>query len=336
LGVVREALAPLQALRRDGELRLLVACSGGADSMALLGLLDLLSHGQRLRLCVGHVDHGLRVGSADEAAMVAAIAQARHMPMRAAALSLHPGPGLPARARDARRSALCAQARSLGACAIALGHTATDQAETVLLHLTRGAGLDGLAAMPAWEIGQPPGELDALPRVRPLLRLTRAQTRSLCGHLDLPFVDDPTNEDRRAPRIAMRERVLPILRELNPAAELALAAVAERAREADGALVGWVERELRSRRIVDGTMGPAWSVEGMDALPAAVRRGFVRAVCRRAGVPADALGRGVMDGIDRAMRQPGAPHGWDLQGGRRLRLSEKALWVEIVALGEQT
>jgi tRNA(Ile)-lysidine synthase len=330
LGVVREALAPLDDLREHGELRLLVACSGGPDSMALLGLLELLAHGQRLHLSVGHVDHGLRPDSADDAALVAEVAATREITLRSTRLSIEPGPGLSARAREARHAALRAQAASVGARAIALGHTATDQAETVLLHLARGAGLDGLSAMPPWEAGHP-RDAESIARVRPLLAIVREEARSLCEHLGLPFVDDPTNEDDRAPRIAVRRKVLPVLRQLNPSAELALAAVADRARQADDALTRWIERELRAREIPAG-----WSVEGMSALPAAVRRGVVRAVCQRAGVPADALGRNVMDAIDRAVCHPGAPHGWDLRGGRRLRLRHQVLWLEPTMHPEKT
>jgi tRNA(Ile)-lysidine synthase len=293
--------------------------------MALLGLLGLLAHGERLEVFVGHVDHGLRPGSAEEAAMVCDVARARGLECSVTRLTLHGGPGLPARARDARRAALLAQCAAVGGRAIALGHTATDQAETVLLHLARGAGLDGLSAMPSIAVGPEP-----FTWVRPLIALTRADTRLLAQRLELPFVDDPTNTDPKAPRIAMRDRVLPVLRELNPNADRALAAVADRAREADHALGVWIDREL-ARRMSTVHDVERWSVEGLSGLPSAVRRGLVREICRRAGVPADALGRRVMDGIDEALAHPGAPHGWDLHGGRRLRLQHKILWLEVPA-----
>ena len=298
--------------------------------MALLGLLELLAHGERLQLCVGHVDHGLRPASAEEAAMVRDVARARGFPVRITTLDLRPGAGLPARARDARRAALLDQAADLGARVIALGHTATDQAETMLLHLVRGAGLDGLAAMPAWELG-PPALPPGRAKIRPVLGLTRDETRALVERLELPFVDDPTNLDPTAPRIAMRERVLPILRALNPAAEQALSATASRAREAEEALQAWVQHELRCRRIADTER---WSFDGVPELPTAVRRGLVRAVCQRAGVPADALGRRVMEAIDAAVCHPGAPHGWDLHGGRRLRLHDGIVWLELSGRSE--
>lgn len=257
--------------------RIHVACSGGPDSVALLGLLCLLAPRERLRLSVGHVDHGLRPASADEAALVRRLADDRGLPFELDRLALTPGPGLPARARQARRAALREQARRQGAAFVALGHTATDQAETILLHLARGAGLPGLAAMaelepwgdageaiegaprrPATPEPEPPNDDRLAPRahapgtaggwLRPLLALDREQTRDLAQRLRLPFVDDPTNFDRAHPRVRMRLELLPALRELNPRVELALARSAVHARQAEEALQSWVERELRARR----------------------------------------------------------------------------------------
>ncbi|HEY0139130.1 MAG TPA: tRNA lysidine(34) synthetase TilS, partial [Nannocystis sp.] len=183
LGHLRPAIAGVRSARGvppDGRLALLVACSGGADSTALLGLLALITDADRLTLTVGHVDHGLRAGSAAEAEHVRTVAQSLGVAVHATRLTLAPGPGLPARARDARRAAL----RGMAAGApVVLAHTQTDQAETLLMHATRGAGLEGVAAMPAWDD----------PWCRPLLGVPREVTRALCDRLGLGFVDDPSN-----------------------------------------------------------------------------------------------------------------------------------------------
>ena len=150
LGSCRRSLAVLRSpafQAGGGADGLHVACSGGPDSVALLGLLCLLAPRDRLRLSVGHVDHGLRPSSGDDAALVRRLAEEHGLPFELDRLDLPPGPGLPARAREARRAALRDQARRRGAAFVVLGHTATDQAETILLHLARGAGLPGLAAM---------------------------------------------------------------------------------------------------------------------------------------------------------------------------------------------
>lgn len=316
-----------------------VACSGGPDSVALLGLLLLLAPRERLRLSVGHVDHGLRSASADEAALVRRLAEDRGLPFALDRLELAPGPGLPARARTARRTALREQARRQGATFVALGHTATDQAETILLHLARGAGLPGLAAMAGLEPwGDDAGDL-AGGWLRPLLGLERETTRELAQRLRLPFVDDPTNLDRSHPRVRMRLELLPALRELNPRVEAALARAADHARQAEDALQQWVDRELRARRrppaldpvLPSVTSAPRWSTEGMAELPVAVRTRIVRRVCQAAGAPDDALAARTLASIDDALARPGPGRAWDLHPRIRVHVANGELWTEDAA-----
>lgn len=310
-------------LAGNGRLGLLVACSGGADSTALLGLLALIADADGLLLTVGHVDHGIRVDSGRDAEHARRVAAGLGVPFEQRCLVLRPGPGLPARAREARRAALRAMA---GARAIALAHTQTDQAETSILHATRGAGLEGLAAMPAWDA----------PWLRPLLGVTRAETRALCGRLGLDFVDDPGNRDRRHPRVRVREELLPVLREQNPRAEAALAALAEHAAEAEAALSQWAAREELERR-----QGPGrWASEGLANLPRAVRTRVLRLLCAAAGADMGALGHAAIASIDRALcaraeaanaldagqASPArAPRSWDLRPGLRMRLDREGL-----------
>jgi tRNA(Ile)-lysidine synthase len=299
-------------------LRLWVACSGGADSVALLGLLHLLAGSDRLVLGVGHVDHGLRPESPREAQHVRELGARLGVAVTVTELALARGSGLPARARDARRCALAAGARTFEAHAIALGHTATDQAETMLLNLCRGASLPGLAAM------------DAIDRdaqgvwLRPLLRLSREDVRALCERLELPFVDDPTNEDRAQPRVAIRHEVLPVLRRLREGADLAIAANADAAREALEAIDVVVRAELAARR--DG--GGRVRLDEIATVPRAVRTRLIRAVCLDGGVDADAVGRRAIADIDRALLVPGPRRSWALRGRRRAVVHERQLWVE--------
>ena len=320
-------LRPTLACVRNGSgarLPLLVACSGGADSTALLGLLALIREGDRLELTVGTVDHGLRPESAAEAAHVATLSAELGLPLRSTRLNLAAGPGLPARAREARRAAL--QAMAGAGTAIALGHTRSDQAETVLMHATRGAGLDGLAAMPPWDP----------PWLRPLLGVGRATTRALCQQLGLGFIDDPSNLDLRHPRVRMREQLLPGLRQDNPRVEVALAALAEQAADAEVALVAWAVREERGRRLGHNH----WATEGLDGLPRAIRTRVLRRICELGGVDMGALGHSAIASVDRALcgraaavnapdagsASPArAPRTWDLRPGLRLRLDRGGL-----------
>ncbi|MGH9265583.1 MAG: tRNA lysidine(34) synthetase TilS [Acidimicrobiales bacterium] len=165
------------------------AVSGGADSLALL-VLAVAAGGN---VTAVHVDHGLRPGSADEADVVRDAARKLGAGFRAEKVDVAPGPNLEARARAARYAVLPPD--------VLTGHTADDQAETVLLNLLRGAGLDGLA-------GMRPG-----PR-HPLLALRRAETEAVCRAEGLIPVADPTNADPAHRRNRVRHELLPQLAEI--------------------------------------------------------------------------------------------------------------------------
>ncbi len=179
------------------------AVSGGADSLALL----VLAVEAGLECTAVHVDHGLRPGSADEAGVVEAACARLGARFIAETVDVQAGPNLEARAREARYAVLPPD--------VMTGHTADDQAETALLNLLRGAALPGLA-------GMRPG-----PR-RPLLRLRRADTETLCCALGLEPVRDPSNLDPSFRRNRVRHELLPLL---DAIAERDIAAVL--ARQAD-------------------------------------------------------------------------------------------------------
>ncbi len=159
--------------------------SGGADSLALL----LLAVAAGCVVTAIHVDHGLRPGSDLEAQVVAAVAEALGARFAATRVAVAPGPNLEARARAARYAALPPDALT--------GHTADDQAETVLLNLLRGAGLDGLTGF--------------APARRPIRRLRRTETAALCAAAGLTPVTDPSNADPRHRRNRVRHELLPLL-----------------------------------------------------------------------------------------------------------------------------
>ncbi|MGH9302401.1 MAG: tRNA lysidine(34) synthetase TilS [Acidimicrobiales bacterium] len=162
------------------------AVSGGPDSLALL----VLATAAGCRVTAWHVDHGLRPGSGGEAGIVADAANRYGAAFQARKVDVGKGPNLEDRARQARRAALPPRA--------ATGHTADDQAETVLLNLIRGSGLDGLAGMRA---GQ----------VHPILGLRRSETHALCALEGLDPVQDPTNHDPAFRRNRLRAEALDVL-----------------------------------------------------------------------------------------------------------------------------
>ena len=166
------------------------AVSGGADSMALL----LLAHAAGLRIVAHHVDHGIRPGSADDAEVVRGLTDRLGVDLVVHTVSVPDGPNLEARARDARFAVM--------PHGIMTGHTADDQAETILINLLRGAATRGLA-------GIRPGP------TKPLLRLRRAETRDLCRDGGVEVVDDATNTDPRFLRNRVRAELLPLIADIS-------------------------------------------------------------------------------------------------------------------------
>lgn len=210
----------------------LVAVSGGIDSTALLAIAAALARRRRprrMRPVVGHVDHALRSGSAADAEAVGTLASALDVPFRSTRLVWsEPGSGgvSSAAARDARWEALCRLAVDVGAESILAGHHADDQAETVLLRLARGTGLDGLSGIPEQR------SLGAGCRVvRPLLAARRDAITALVEATGLPVRHDPTNDRRDRAREMIRHDVLPRLESIHPGAAGRIAAVATEVRD---------------------------------------------------------------------------------------------------------
>ena len=166
-------------------MRVDVAVSGGADSLALL----VLARAAGLDAVVHHVDHGLRPSSGRDADVVRAVADGLGVPVVVHRVTVAPGANLEARAREARFAAMPP--------GVLTGHTADDRAETVLINLLRGAGTRGLSAM-----GPSP--------TRPLLALRRSDTRTLCDALGIEPVHDETNDEPRFVRNRVRAEMLPL------------------------------------------------------------------------------------------------------------------------------
>ena len=212
-----------------------VAYSGGADSLALLSLLRDLCELKKVSLLAVHVDHGMRPESAVEAEMVRRNAEELKVPIVVQridpfALALHAGVG-PEEAMRRERYAVLAGVAHQRQAVVAVAHHQRDQAETVLMHLMRGAGLAGVAGMrevsglsvPWW--GPAPGAEILI--WRPLLGVAHDVVRSVAVGTGLSVVEDPTNRDERFRRNAVRHRVLPVLETVSPGVEETLARFAE-------------------------------------------------------------------------------------------------------------
>ncbi|WP_240695556.1 tRNA lysidine(34) synthetase TilS [Candidatus Chloroploca sp. Khr17] len=209
------------------EVLLLVAVSGGPDSLVLLHLLTRLRAQGGSQIHIAHLDHGIRPEAATEAQYVATLAATWGVPGTFARrdvpnLAKAHAEGLPAAARRARYHFLASTAMEIGADAVVVAHHADDQAETVLLHLLRGAGLAGLRGMreavpwDAWapsERSRPTQDGPVL--LRPLLAIAREQLLAYASLWQLEPVDDPSNRAERYARTRIRQ-LLPILANENP------------------------------------------------------------------------------------------------------------------------
>jgi tRNA(Ile)-lysidine synthase len=236
-----------RVLRPDLGARVLVACSGGPDSVALAALLDRLAREDRYEIVLAHVDHGRRASAAQDECVVLSVAARLGRTVRILRPLVERDDE--ATMREARYAALASLAADLEAPFVATAHTAEDQAETVLLALFRGTGPAGLAGMP------PVRPLAAgVELIRPVLRATRSQLAAELRRSALPCAVDPTNEDRRYRRNALR----PVLAELRrdfPHLDAAIARCAEIVRdELDGNPRAARRRAVRERLRREGRL----------------------------------------------------------------------------------
>ncbi|MBI4311046.1 MAG: tRNA lysidine(34) synthetase TilS [Chloroflexi bacterium] len=231
LARVETSLANAGLLQPPGQ-AIVAAVSGGPDSLTLLHALHALSGEHPLRLHGAHLDHGLRGAESEaDAAFVQETCSRLGVPChmgKADVLGLQKAQrlSLEAAAREARYTFLAGVAAEVGASAVATGHTRDDQAETVLLHLARGAGLRGLRGMlPLSRWRSREGALEVAV-ARPLLDVTRQETEAFCMSLGLTPRRDASNADPRFQRNRLRLKVMPQLAKLNPSAREALARLA--------------------------------------------------------------------------------------------------------------
>ena len=276
-----------------------VGCSGGADSVALLAL----AVDAGLAPTAVHVDHGLRDGSEHEAGLVAAVAAQLGARFEARRAPVATGSNLEARARATRYDALERARVMVGAEVVLVGHTADDQAETVLLNVLRGAAGAGLAGMSPRR-----GRI-----ARPLLEFRRAETRAMCDALGISVLDDPMNHDVEFRRVAIRREVLPMLSKLA-------------ARDLVPVLARQAEILRSESEFLDELASAAWpdadspTVAALTALPTVLAR---RAVRNWLGSPPPSSSE-----VERVLAvAAGESRAVELAGGRAVRRSSGRLSI---------
>ena len=263
------------------------AVSGGADSSALLILASMTGE----ELIAHHVDHGLRPNSSIESDSVARLANQVGAKFRSVAVSLEEGPNLEARARSARFDALPDD--------VLTGHTADDQAETIILHLLRGGGPDALAGM---------GD-----EHHPIIKLRRADTESVCQIFEWTPVEDPTNEDPRFRRNRVRHEVLPLLNEVAERDVVPLLIRAGEIADKDADLLDQLAQEI------DVTDAAA-----LASAPIALARRSIRAWLRGEHPPD-------LASVERVLQVArGEALGTEITGGRSVRRTNGKLRLETL------
>src|SRR5262245_14914211 len=251
---------------------LVVGVSGGADSVALLHVLLRLAPDLALRLHVLHVDHGLREESPRDGEFVRALGARLGVPVDVVSVRVAAG-SVEAAARAARHGALQAAADRVGAGRIALGHTADDQAETLIMRMLEGTGVRGLAGIPPVR-----GRL-----IRPLIESRHQDAVTTLAAAGLPWLEDPSNRDLRFFRNRVRHAVMPRLVEASEGDVVGqLGRLARRAREAIDALDQVAALELeRLARADDGAL--VLSRSALSALPRPIAAEVLRAGAARLG-----------------------------------------------------
>ena len=318
VGTVQATLGRHAMLARGT--RVLVAVSGGPDSVGLLLVLATLRRKLGIALVAAHVNHRLRGADAEaDQACAAAAAERLSVPFVSAALGtrLAGGGNLEARARALRYAALRRLAAAAGCSRIATGHTLDDQAETVLMRLVRGSGPGGLS-------GIQPRRRDGV--IRPLLDCRRAAVAAAVRAARLMARRDRSNADPRFLRTHVRERLLPLLGELNPAIVEACGNLAAAARAERHIARRWADAALAAGS-PDGRLSVTW----LMARPVELRTVLVRRWLVRAGTP----GRGLtarhvravvgLTEAGRGVRRVSLPHGMVAALSRRMLLVERAV-----------
>ncbi|MDC8450538.1 MAG: tRNA lysidine(34) synthetase TilS [Nitrospira sp.] len=289
----------------------LVALSGGPDSVALLSILHHFRSGWKLTLSAVHCNYGLRGGESDgDQKFVEAFCQGLGVPLHVRRVEFHTGrrkASLQAEARDLRYRVMQEIAETCGADRIAIGHTADDQAETVLLWMLRGAGLTGLSGMPAFRDNKV---------IRPLYDIKRQQVLGYLRTAGLSFREDSSNSQMRYLRNRLRREVIPILNRLVPSSVDALCRLADLCREDDRSLDDQV-KALSSSAVKRGSAGD-WAIDRrfLLELPHAFQRRCIRNLFRQNDDRFRAPSIRTIDRIIRLALKRGSGSSLDVKGGR--------------------
>jgi len=299
-----------------------VAFSGGPDSLCLLHLLARLARepGAGFGLEALVVDHGLRQSSGEEAAQASAMASELGVPAAILPAAIQGKGNLQQQAREARLTLLQARAEASGLDWVALGHTATDQAETLLMRAVRGTGLQGLAGM-GWRRGG---------FIRPLLGITRPQVKQYLDQHKLIPLQDPTNASDLFFRNRIRHRVLPLLEQENPGVVPCLCRLADTCREARESLAMLAQQALDRSRMAEG----GFDARILSSLPPGLKHEALRLAHAEAVGSCRGLGRDHVLQMAALLEACAGTRTLDLPGARLENTYGVLWWSQEEAHGE--
>lgn len=305
---------------------LVVGVSGGPDSLCLLDALHLAGK----RLVVAHLNHRLRPEADQEAALVRRVAEQYEVPfvmkvVDVADVAEKNSISVEEAGRVARYRFLFEESAHWKAQAVAVGHTADDQVETILMHLLRGAGLEGLQGMAAWQL--PNAWSREIPLVRPLLSLWREETEAYCQMRGLQPVVDPSNLEKTYFRNRLRLELLPALEAYNPRIKEVLIRMAETLRGDQQVLEQAVTAAWQTCLSQAGAGFTAFDKEKFRAQPVGIERRLLRKAMEAQRPGLRDLG---LDPVERAIQwihKPETVGQVDLVAGLRLFIEGERIWI---------
>jgi tRNA(Ile)-lysidine synthase len=310
----------------DRQRGLLVAVSGGPDSLCLLHILWRL----RYPLIVAHFDHGLRAESAAEAEMVQRLAQSLGVKFVSArfdvqAFAAQNSLSIEEAGRNLRYGFLFEQAEKEGAQAVTVGHNADDQVETVLMHMLRGSGLSGMRGMSYRSLPNPWSQ--TIPLVRPLLGVWRDEIMEYISRQGLQPNLDASNQDRQYYRNRLRLELIPHLERLNPGARQRIWRMAALVQEEEKLIEEQVDNAWKEYSLDGGDGSIAFDMGGIEIQPKAIQRRLIRRAIAH-------LRPGLRDidheTVERALNflsKPTTSGRMDLAAGLRLEREGPRLWI---------
>lgn len=291
--------------------------------MALVGLLLGLQPQHRWRLVLWHGDHRWRGESTAQALELQAWARGRMLPMLLDSWQRGAGePPSEAAAREWRYGCLALRARQLASRRVVTGHTASDRAETLLLHLARGSHRRGLASL-----GHSRPLASGIELVRPLLAFSRTDTARICRELELPLWLDSSNLEPHFSRNRVRQEVLPVLESLHPGAARRMARSAQQLAEAELAQEELLLLALKTLEIEApaGGLAPALDRRGVESLQRANQGQLIQAWLEGLGRPRCASR--ILDGVLDRLQDPASAGRSDLGDGWQLHWRARTLWL---------